>query len=250
MSLPPRDGAPSGAPLLPPPPSGDTPWPAPHRHAPTPWSDRANGFAIAALLCGLAGLVPVAPLLAIVFGVIALRQLRRAPQRGRGMAVAGVVLGSVGVVFWAVVGAAVLVADDPARTAATPGPSGSTSAGAPPQTSGRVLVEDLTPGACFSGIGPASLDWASLSRCDVEHEMQLITIVELDAGPFPGRDEAGAEAERTCMVAVEPLVDESKLERVELFVIYPDSRVAWAQDRSVLCVAASADGALLHSVLK
>lgn len=54
-----------------------------------------NGLAIAALCCGIAGLMPVAAILGIVLGFVALRQLRRVTQNGRGMATTGIVLGSL-----------------------------------------------------------------------------------------------------------------------------------------------------------
>lgn len=63
-----------------------------------------NGFAVAALVLGLVG----GSLLAVVFGHIALSQIRRIGQHGRGMAIAGLVLGYVGmaasvaVVIWLV----------------------------------------------------------------------------------------------------------------------------------------------------
>jgi hypothetical protein len=54
-----------------------------------------NGFALAAMVLGLVGFLAVTAVLAVVFGHLALRQLRRAGgwQRGKGMALAGVILG-------------------------------------------------------------------------------------------------------------------------------------------------------------
>ena len=40
-----------------------------------------NGFATAALVCGLLAFIPVAAILAVVFGIIALRQLGQVSQR-------------------------------------------------------------------------------------------------------------------------------------------------------------------------
>jgi len=243
VTLPPP---PSGGPLLPPPPPGSSAVPSPYSFGPE--AAGANRFAIAALLCGLAGFIPVAPVIAVVLGVIALRQLRRRSragqsQRGRGMAISGIVLGSVGILLWGlIVAAALLWSDDSEPVAATPS--------APPATAGRVTIDELRPGDCFSGISPASLDWASLASCEAEHEMQLITTVDLGDEPFPGDDEAGNLAERRCTAAAEPLLDESKLDRVDLFFIYPNSRLAWDQDPTALCIASSIDGVLLHSVLK
>jgi len=68
-----------------------------------------DGFAIAALACGIAGFV-VAPflgsILGLIFGIIALQRIRQTGARGHGMAVAGIVTGALGLVLglFAIVG--------------------------------------------------------------------------------------------------------------------------------------------------
>ena len=58
----------------------------------------SNGLAAASLVCGLLWMGWIGSLLAIVFGHVALGQLRRAQghQSGRGMAIAGLALGYFG----------------------------------------------------------------------------------------------------------------------------------------------------------
>jgi len=78
----------------PPPPPGEAPpqGSAPPLAAPPyPGSQGTNGFAIASLVLGLVGV----QILAIVFGHIALAQIRRSggAQGGRGLAIAGLVVG-------------------------------------------------------------------------------------------------------------------------------------------------------------
>jgi hypothetical protein len=77
------------------------PPPAPVAYAPV-YQQRTNGFAIAALVLGVAsamcfGLLFVLPLLAIIFGHVALDRiaLAQGSEKGRGLAVAGAVLGWV-----------------------------------------------------------------------------------------------------------------------------------------------------------
>ncbi len=79
-------------------------YPAPYGY-PAPGYYQAqstNGFAVAGLLCSiLVGWVPfLGGILGITFGLIALRQCKRTGQRGRGMAIAGIVIGAVGIVLW------------------------------------------------------------------------------------------------------------------------------------------------------
>ena len=56
--------------------------------APYPPKPSTNGFAIASLILGILGGVP----LSVIFGIIALNQIKRSRQGGRGMAIAGLVL--------------------------------------------------------------------------------------------------------------------------------------------------------------
>jgi len=60
---------------------------------------QASGFAIASLVLGILWLYWIGSILALVFGYLARGEIRRDPQRvgGRGMALAGIVLGWVGV---------------------------------------------------------------------------------------------------------------------------------------------------------
>lgn len=57
---------------------------------------RTNGFAVAALILGLL----TGTVLAVVFGHIALSQIKRTGERGRGMAIVGLVLGYVWTSVW------------------------------------------------------------------------------------------------------------------------------------------------------
>jgi hypothetical protein len=54
-------------------------------------------MAIASLVLGLVWLYGIGSILALVFGYVALRQIRESGQGGRGMAIAGTVLGWIGI---------------------------------------------------------------------------------------------------------------------------------------------------------
>ncbi|HVT20436.1 MAG TPA: DUF4190 domain-containing protein [Mycobacteriales bacterium] len=97
------------------PPYGAAPGEAPGWYGGGPGYPRpadTNGFAIASLVCSLVGvlLLVVGPALGIVFGAIGLRQIPRLGQRGRGLAVAGIVIGAI-VLLLDVVGIVAAIAD-------------------------------------------------------------------------------------------------------------------------------------------
>jgi hypothetical protein len=98
----------------PPPPAGGAPQPTgwwlasdgnwyPHQQWSPPVSARTNGFAIASLVLGLIWIYWVGSILAIVFGHVAIRQIARSgdQESGRGMAIAGLILGYLGLAFGA-----------------------------------------------------------------------------------------------------------------------------------------------------
>ena len=60
-----------------------------------------NGFAVASLVLGIIWIYGLGSLLAVIFGAVAISQVRRAEgrQTGEGMAIAGLVLGIVGLVL-------------------------------------------------------------------------------------------------------------------------------------------------------
>jgi hypothetical protein len=64
-----------------------------------PQAAMTNGMAIAAMVLGILWLYWVGSILALIFGYVARDQIKRTGQSGDGMAIAGIVLGWVGVGF-------------------------------------------------------------------------------------------------------------------------------------------------------
>lgn len=91
-----------------------TSYPQPGTYAPgAQWAQpqKTNGMAIAALVLGLAGIVTAgaAGILGLIFGIIGLRQISRTGDAGKGMAIAGIVLGSLGILAFALVVIGVII---------------------------------------------------------------------------------------------------------------------------------------------
>jgi hypothetical protein len=97
-------------PYAPPQPPPYAPQPPPYAPQPQPYAPpqqpvyvpvavKTNGLAIAAMVLGILWLYWVGSVLAVIFGHIALNQINAAggTQQGRGMAIAGVVLGWIGI---------------------------------------------------------------------------------------------------------------------------------------------------------
>jgi hypothetical protein len=87
-------------PSYPPPPPGGygspPPPPGGYGYQPPPQAVGTNGMAIASLVCSLFGWVCIiGGVLGIIFGFMALGQIRQSGQGGRGMAIAGIVIGVI-----------------------------------------------------------------------------------------------------------------------------------------------------------
>jgi hypothetical protein len=87
-------------------PPAQPPYPGAYGHqgyAGYPIQPPTNGFAIASLVLGIFIILWGIPsILALIFGYIARRQIRERNEGGDGLAVAGIVLGWVGVGLWTI----------------------------------------------------------------------------------------------------------------------------------------------------
>ena len=71
-----------------------------------------NGLAIASMILGIVWLYWIGSLLALIFGYISRRQIKQSGEKGAGFAVAGIVLGWVGVGFLVIAIFAVIAASN------------------------------------------------------------------------------------------------------------------------------------------
>lgn len=127
--------------------------PQPSGYAPPP-PRRTNGLAVAALVLGLTGFITCGftSLLAVIFGHVALGQIRRDRTDGHGMALAGAILGWVltglWILYWTLVsagvvagiGAAALESIPPAPAATQREARPSVAAEAPQNGAGHTVV--------------------------------------------------------------------------------------------------------------
>jgi hypothetical protein len=198
------------------------------------------GLATAALVCGLTGLVVfflvVPSIVAVVLGLIAWNRARRAPSPGdgRGRALAGWILGLIGVLgFVAFVIGAV----------ATNG-----------FEAGTISIYDVHPGQCID-FADDSDNVRDVPRrdCDEPHDGEVFLVSSVgDPDEFPGVSELDRRAEAVCIGdAFEQYVG-TAYDDSELNVTYvTPSEDSWAAgDRDVVCVATLPDGDKLTATVE
>ena len=88
-----------------------------------PGATKSNGPAIASLVCGILGCIPILTgLLAIIFGIVGLKKTRDPQVGGKGLAIVGLVLGVLSIAGWGLMGGGMYwgyAKSQPARTVAT-----------------------------------------------------------------------------------------------------------------------------------
>jgi hypothetical protein len=179
--------------------------PNPYPGAPLPPQRGTNGFAIAALILSIFGAV----LLSVIFGFVALSQIKRNGQGGRGMAIAGLVISGVWILIIVVAILAAILSPPSTTTPSATAPFGSTPFSSAPVSSAplggstagqRTLIDDLTVGECVSDLGqPTSTRSVTVVPCTEPHVGELYAIYQLDKqGPYPGRDAVHSLAEQGC----------------------------------------------------
>src|SRR5687768_2718381 len=149
-----------------------------------PGAGGMNGFAIASLVFGVIG----GFVLAIIFGIVALVQIPKRNQKGRGLAIGGTVLG----VLWGLVilGAVIVAVMDEAER----DDSGAIT------EAGSVAVTELRPGDCANGVGQEEGEATEIDAvpCAEPHDGEVFATFDLPDGDFPGDDETSTLAETGC----------------------------------------------------
>lgn len=186
-----------------------------------------NALAVTALVLGLLCFLPAAGL---VLGLIALRQIRRNGQSGRGLAIAGAVLSSVGIVLWAVTLSTGVASE--AWEGFKDGAQGNESL-------------SLKKGDCFDAPGGLEGDTYDVDpvSCRGGHDGEVFAVVTLPGGAFPGDAEVTEIADERCYELQDQYAMDSWAMPADVDVYYlMPSRESWRYgDRAITCVFGNTD---------
>ncbi|MFI5683826.1 DUF4190 domain-containing protein [Streptomyces sp. NPDC051636] len=187
-----------------------------------------NGLAIAALVLGILCFLPG---VGLVLGLVALAQIRKRGERGKGMAIAGCVLSGIGLALWVAALATGGAADfwqglkDGARDGAS---------------------ISLAKGECFNAPG-GSLEGETYDvdkvPCAGEHDGEVFASFELTGGPYPGDSAVTDRADERCYNLQDSYAMDGWAvpDDVDVYYLTP-TRDSWAAgDREVTCVFGNTD---------
>ena len=147
---------------------------------PAPMPKRTNGLAIASLVFGILGCIPfLSGLLAVVLGFLGIRKARDPQVGGKGLAIAGIILGVLSLGIWGLFGGTILAVfrgteaeRETAKQFVTNVAAGNVDA-ALAQTDGSIpreqlesLVTTVQGWGALSDVTCASFNYAS-GRCEV-----------------------------------------------------------------------------------
>lgn len=195
---------------------------------PQPWYGgwqaprRTNALAIAALVTGIVGLVPVA----IGLAVAALVQIRRRDEAGTGLAVGGLVAAGVWTLIIGLITLAVM-------------------AGAFDYSRGGDLsdIASREVGVCVND------DPDEVTDCSVPHDLEIYAATELPPNPWPGEEEIDTEADDFCYDSFEAYVGVSYEDSEYGYTFYVPSKPEWNEGQhAAVCVITPSGRYLTGSV--
>ncbi|MET9223479.1 DUF4190 domain-containing protein [Streptomyces sp. NPDC003300] len=195
-----------------------------------------NGMAIASLVVGFTCI----PVLGVIFGLVALSQIKKRGERGKGLAIAGLILNGVATVLLAVfIALGVAGAFD----------------------DGNTRVDRIRVGQCFntvdSSLGDYGGDGARSTTVDVvdcseEHDAEAYAIFTVDAaddGGYPGTDRISAVAESKCASYADDYADGTPWEKSADVYYYMPPADGWRRgDHKVTCFFGATHGSMTGSV--
>jgi hypothetical protein len=201
-----------------------------------------NGMAITSFILGLVGVT----VLSIIFGIIGLIQIKNRGQRGKGFAIAGLILSGL----WIVVIVAVILGGGLSVNANVG--SGGNSPG-PVTSTKQVNIFSLKVGECFQN-PPASqsilgVTDVTATPCTVAHNAQVFAQFAATDASYPGAKALIREAQHGCQTRTSAL-DRSKItSTMSLHFLYPEPG-SWSNGRrAITCLVVDSTKDLTSSLL-
>jgi Septum formation/Domain of unknown function (DUF4190) len=185
-----------------------------------------DGFAVASLISGLLGLIP----LAVIFGPVALSRIARTGARGRALAITGLALGGTWAVAAALaIAAMIVIPRHTARPVALP------------------QAFSLRTGDCINAAANG-VSGLHVLACGQPHDGEVYATYRLAGQRYPGAAALRHKAGQGCASRLSGYVNPQLSALLDESYIYPSSSAWGAGERTVVCTVFGTDGKLIGSV--
>lgn len=196
------------------------------------------------------------PLVPIVLGIIALSQIKSRGEKGKGLAIAAIVIHALTIAFY---GTFVVLGLTGALDDVAPKQRDTTSG----QVTGPVSsgVTEIRKGDCFNTNddlaqyndedGSQAARSVRIVPCDQPHKGEAYAVFDLEGGTYPGTEKVTSSAEEKCSgTALSTYVgDNPKLsDKLEVYYYYPQAATWILGDREVTCFVGDPGGPTTGSV--
>ncbi|MDI6105442.1 DUF4190 domain-containing protein [Actinoplanes sp. NEAU-A12] len=174
-----------------------------------------------ALVASICGGLGIGSLLGIGFGIAALVQIKRRPQKGRGLAISALVISGLTLVVTiaVIIGAFINEARDSAAGIED------------------VDVAELKAGDCIGDVSESSaISDLPTMPCSQPHMAEVYHVFTFPSGSYPGSTAVVTESEERCSAAFEPY-STTQNEDMDIYYLYPRNVLDWQRDRGVTCIA-------------
>ncbi|MCJ1688583.1 DUF4190 domain-containing protein [Rathayibacter sp. VKM Ac-2927] len=211
---------------------------------PVDYAGRKNVVAIVALVLGF--LVPIG---GIIAGAVALAQIRRTKEKGRGLAIAGIAVGSALIVVAIVAGILLVVFGvTAAQQAEQAGP-----VVMPPTVTSSPFADETTPAAqdpesvdvfsvqvgdCLNDSGVDEVSTVEIIDCAAPHDFEVFAEFPIPGDTFPGADQVDTAASEGCLAAFPDFVGLTYEESTLDYSYFSPTQESWQSngDRLVSCL--------------
>jgi hypothetical protein len=181
-----------------------------------------NAMSVVALCLGI---IPIfVGLLGVIFGFIALHQIKkRGGQRGRGLALTGIIAGFG---WMLILGAGIAIYVYANVTGSAGGDT--------------ISVE---VGQCFTTPPGSNVGGITIVDCSKPHTDQAYAEYEVSGSTYPGDSAMQADATKQCLALGQTKVDQSNLtSTMDSAILYPSAQDWSDQNRTVTCLIEGTDG--------
>jgi hypothetical protein len=197
---------------------------------------KTDGVSIAALVTGILGMA----LIPLGLGIAGVVRTKDPARSGRGLAIAGIVLGALSTIAWALFLALVVfvASNDDFQDAVVDGYQEGIQ---------QELSLGYGQGECFD-VPAGSVDLADITpaECEDPHSSEVIGTHDLEGDEFPGDDGIERSFQELCPRTFTVYVgSDYESSSLTMYYVGPDETTWSLGDRELVCIVESGDGAPL-----